>query len=71
MKPGERLLEAMEKEVGEFVTILENKKKRMRNLRCKLCPFRCFAERARLLQHVKKHHTKKTKYCASGTKQIA
>ena len=38
--------------------------------RCKLCPWRTFEKRAHLLSHVKKHHSERKRWCASGTKQL-
>jgi hypothetical protein len=37
---------------------------------CRLCPFRGFSQRDRLLHHVVTYHTELKQYCCSGTKQL-
>ena len=37
---------------------------------CPFCPFRTFKQLRQLRVHVTKHHTKKTQFTASGTKQL-
>ena len=38
--------------------------------RCPMCPFRSFTRLRLLRTHVSKHHTEKTQYVCSGTKQV-
>lgn len=37
---------------------------------CPLCPFRRFARKSRLVQHIRVHHTARRQYVCSGTKQM-
>lgn len=37
---------------------------------CRLCPFRGFAQRDRLRDHVVTYHTERKQFCCSGTKQL-
>lgn len=38
--------------------------------RCPLCPWRTFDRPSRVVHHLRTYHTKKNRYCASGTKQL-
>ena len=38
--------------------------------RCPLCPFRAFTRRCRVTDHIRKYHSKKRQFAASGKKQI-
>lgn len=63
-------LNSMRDEVSAYADLLKVRIGGKTPYRCKLCPKRTFARKDRLLHSHLKHHCARSRYCASGTKQL-
>ena len=64
------VVKLVQQEVQEYLATLQgNGETEQEGHECKLCPFRKFHRRDRLLQHVKKYHCKERMFTANGRSQ--
>ena len=57
-------------EVETELVRLKGKKRIACNTKCNLCPFRAFQSRPRLVEHIRKYHTKERLFIANGRNQF-
>lgn len=69
---ADAILGSLEEERNSFQEQVEDSQgQRNKSLHvCRLCPFRAFKERRKLLTHLRTHHTARNQFACSGTKQI-
>lgn len=69
VSPGDDLLDLLKAEVSR-VNRGSLPTKQRSDIRCPLCPFRCFQRWSRWDTHIRVHHTACKQFCCSGTKQL-
>ena len=69
---GDTLLNLLDREVTQFKRTIKPSSwcRNSTYFVCALCPFRRFARKARLIQHVHKYHDRRHQFTCSGTKQV-